>query len=376
MVGLIEALGNTAKSVYCSTAAPISVGLGILGNVYKGLGGVEQGDDLIAAGQLYRNGQNAACNRTPDSVSGELSGPFSGGQCPGVSYSVTATRSVTISGGSPSVFEVSGTGLGPLSFVQGFDDPQPASGDRQAVVDASGDTVVQASATSTASGVDIQATLTNINVVRVDGLPDDCGSVPPQVPVYDPAPWTGPQPVTYDDDGGNSVTINPTFTFGPGELGPGGELTHPIEVEFENGITLNLNFDVETGDISLFGPGNGGPGDPVAPQEEEEEQPENPEVSDLIGVRIIVTPDSQQSSATEIVQTDGNPNVYVPRVGVVAFRYQTSTDASGWGTDISVKNLNFVVWADRPAIEVRATPDDGWDFEVRPIREKRESCCD
>lgn len=376
VVGLAEALGNVARAVYCSTAGPIATGLGVLGNVYKGFGGEDQGDDLLASAQLYRSGQQAFCNRPPDDVSTEIAPEFAGGQCVGDFYRVFVDAASGLDGSFNNQAQTTQFGDGPIDvFV--YTDTSPGNdtkGVRISFGDGSTFDVVATNAFLTGGTPNAR-----INDVQIDNLTDPadpCGDPPPEVPEYNPDDWSGPQPVTYDDDGGNPVTINPTFTFEPHRIGPGGDLIAPVQVTFENNINLNGTLNINTGDFNLFDPTGGGDGGLENPGPGENPDPGEEGTGEIVGVHVVSTRVSDADETTEIGQGGGNVDVYVPRTAHVAFRYPISASDSAWGTDISVKNLDFVAWADRPALEVRGTAQPGWSIVVTPIVERVESCCD
>lgn len=367
MPNLFEALGNTLRGLYCATAGPVATGLSVLGSVYEGLGGEEQGEDLRAAGQLYRSAQQVACNRTPDSVGGVIAPPFTGGQCPGVLYQFTYNPSPSPPfSGNPIL---SAAGRGPLTLDAGTD---PNGGVFAIIRDQSGAGIASAGT----NDPDVDSIELNItNMTRLDGQPDDCGDPPPEVPPYNPEDWTFNPTIDYDDDDGNTVTINPEIVIQPNILGPGGDLEVPFTVEFSPEVNLTGNFNLNTGDLVINGGGNGSGQDFSGPQEEPQEPGEQEEQENIIGVRVISSEDGSGVETTEILQTGGNPNIYVPRTSTVAFRYKTGVSGSAWGTDLPVKSLNAVIWADRPAIEVSVTPEPGWAIDVRRILEKRTTEC-
>ena len=55
----------------------------------------------------------------------------------------------------------------------------------------------------------------------------------------------------------------------------------------------------------------------------------------------------------------------------MAFKYSTGNSSLGWGRDIPVKGLNYVIWADRVALDVAATAADGWSLSLRKIIKKK-----
>lgn len=379
MVSLFEGIGNAVRNLYCATALPLATGVSILGNVYRGLGGEEQGDDLLASAQLIRGAQQVACNRPPDDVSGAITPPFEGGQCMGVQYQVTSSfRNIIYLNGQ--IFnEVTtnnvSTGPGPISYESS--NIQPPNGLVSVTLRYSnGNIAANGSISGGGANETFEVQVITLDVVRVDGLPDDCGSLPPIPPEYNPEDWTFNPTINYDDDNGNPLTIDPTIVLGPNTLGPGGGIQVPVTVTFSPGIEIHGDFNLNTGDFTIGG-GDGADGGGIdGPQELGPDEPVEEGIDEVIGVRVISTRLSNADETTQIGQNGGNPDIYVPRVGNVAFKYSTGNSSLGWGRDIPVKGLNYVIWADRVALDVAATAADGWSLSLRKIIKKKTSCCE
>lgn len=357
MVTLFESLGNAAKSAFCALSGPLANALQLGGNLYIGVGGELQGEDLIDSAGLLRSAQNVACNRQPEPVAPALQPPFQGGQCP-TTYRVETVSYVQIRFGVEETIQSGNVGFldGPLSFEQ----------------TELSQTVFAASAGQIGIDVsnvpDVTALVSvNFSVTTLDGSPDDCGNLPVDPPNFQPDDWTTTLPVTYDDDSGNPVTISPRFDFRPTTQGPSGQLTVPFNITFEDGSSLFGDFNLSTGDVS-FGTGN--TADEGQPSPNVELEPEvNPEDLgvEVIGVRIISTISPTQKRATELAQDSPVPNLWVPYLGLAAFKYQLPSGTEVWGKDVPIKREDFVIWAERPAVNVAATPNSGVSFVVRPI---------
>lgn len=368
MVDFFQAIRDGAKSAYCATALPLASVLQLGGGLYKGLGGEVQGEDLQDSANLLRNASNLVCNRPTELIPPNTLLPFQGGQCPGEQYRanlVTATYDVN---GTPTTVGPGGFGIGPgpLTFEQGegFRSIRAAVGGILATIDIR-------NIPGASNLRDVQ-----FSVVTNDGSPDDCGNPPPATPPYDAPTWTVPTPVTYDDDNGSPVAINPTFVFEPGGPTGGGGFSVPFTVNFEDGSSLFGDFNLSTGDINV-GIGNSS-GDGVTDEPRELPPDEDPEASDsvVIGVRVVATESGTGNRATELLQSGGNPTIWIPRLGNVSFKYETE-GGTGWGTDIPVKNEEMIIWAEMDAVNVKGTPEDGWEFELFPIIKVvvQESCC-
>jgi len=220
---------------------------------------------------------------------GSLNPPdFQGGQCP-ARYTVIADRYSLATGALSQANQVlNSNALGPLSLVSGGNDPPPGGcttgtfspGTR--MVTGGGDTF-----TVSGSGCsEFHPQFRNIRVTRNDGLPDDCGSLPPTytppvtVPGLPPLP-----PVQLDVPGVGPIGVNVEFN-------PDGTVT----------VTLpDLGIEVTKGDPSDTRPpgelppgdqGDPGPAAPVPPGGSQEG--EAPDGFVLVGLRIsnLVAPDS------------------------------------------------------------------------------------
>jgi hypothetical protein len=92
------------------------------------------------------------------------------------------------------------------------------------------------------------------SIVRVDGLPDDCGSIPPPpevkerlIPVYRPAPLPVPFPPVVPPRAPIPVPIPPIPRLPPSLPIPPRVILPPIGID----IDVNLNFDFSTTNINI-----------------------------------------------------------------------------------------------------------------------------
>ena len=376
MVDILEALRNGLRSTFCVIAEPAAIGLSIGGNVYRGLGGEEQGDDLIASAGLFRAAAQVACNRQPDDVSGIVVPPFMGGQCDNVPYRVTQDRLSPNFPGNGCTSPATGIQWdvwGPINQVRQANEANPdlldvnvlaRPGPSQPI-----QVIPQLSGTfnnEVCPGQDLVIT----NIERLDGNPDNCGNPPPAVPPYYEPNWTSPLPITYDDNNGNPVSITPTVRFDPTTVQDGPLISVPFDITFEDGSSLFGDFNLTTGDINI-GIGNSGGGgsngDPIEDPTEQDPEEDGPVI---VGARVVTTIGSNQSSASVIGQSGDNPDLYVPDIGIIAFRYETAPGQFVWGDPIRVKGLDVVIWSPEPAVEVAGSPRDPMIFQVTPIKRK------
>jgi len=160
------------------------------------------------------------------------------------------------------------------------------------------------------------------NITRVDGLPDDCGNVPPPPPPPFPPPGvTYNRPITYTNNEGDDITINAPITLYAPVVDINGNWTIPFDIElpdvtipgdfvFAPDIDINLYPQRPTGDR-----GKADNEDEINDAEDEDGEPDPPDERGevIIGVivRTVVPPEAIQ---TAIATTEG-PAIYAPRLG-------------------------------------------------------------
>ena len=355
MVGFGEALRNGIRGAYCTASGPLASGLRLLGNVYDGLGGDVQGDDLRDAANLYSNAAAVYCDRPPVVVTDDdLVQFFDGGQCEDTDYQFSLSFDVQ---GQGTISYPTARGIGPIQInIVGQDyiltAKQGISGIDQGWIDTG------------SFNIGFTEIVSNVDLNILSGNPDNCGNQPPGLPPWEPGDFTIPRIVDYDDENGNPRTENVDITISPPPFGDGSGITVPVSVTFENGSSIFGDINLSTGDINLGTDNSAGEG---IEDEQRETTEDNIGGAVVVGVRVIVTVDSSGRINDKIPQTGGNPDIRIPNAGYVAFRYRTGESTSGWGRDIPVKNLDFVAWAENPALEVRGTPLSGYGFTVLPI---------
>lgn len=320
-----------------------------------GLRGVAQTSEQAA--QLWSNAAGVACNRTPQDLSTEIVPPFMGGQCD-VLYTFEFATQFPPANQGP-FRPIGAPALGPLSYVETTSDTQRFTRILQ------GDGSI---AVSAATGIDNdQPIITLRNVSRVDGLADDCGNPPAQGPPYNPTDFTLPRTINFDDNGGNPQSLDVDLVFKPTVTNNRGDFVVPIEVEFGDGSSLFGDFNFSTGDINFGGGNSGGDGVQEDPVELDEEEDEAPDGTVIVGVRITAGVNQAESRATEIFTPSGQPNLFVPRLGIFRFRYQPPGSAVSIGPDINIKSTENVYWSGPPAIGVELFPEIGTTFARRLI---------
>ena len=248
-----------------------------------------------------------------------------------------------------------------------------------------------------------------VNVVRVDGLPDICGNPPRLPPIFPPGGNVINNNIIYIDAGGNTINAPVTLRFGIPRIDVRGDFTIPLTINFDNDATLNIGGDVNfnTGDFTINvgggtpppGVGVGDPdnvvppptsppplppgvppdppgtvpGEPGAPPAtpptiptEPPTRPPNKKTYRVIR-GVIVTTTQAETDATIIFQGD-TPDIYAPALGYISFLCKVG-GAFGWTVDIPVKNRRQLIpcpWQ-FGAIEVKGTAKGGATFSLNPI---------
>lgn len=366
MASLREALSDSVRNFMCSAASdadPFRDWFAGATSGIPGVGAIASGADTL--------GDRVSGLVCPGPGGGASGGGGAGatyppreapkGQCDGVVYRGTfryeRPDGLSQLVGIPPVY-------GPIEAIQ----PRPGSNGR--IVEcicrggASGPLRPPGTSVSIASASNNEfAVVTEVNPVRQDGRPDDCGEVPPQQPP------TGDDTITYDGPDGNpipdvDVTFNPSFPI----IGPGGILYMPIEVCFL-AVCLDVNFNLSTGDIvfNFGGEPDASPCCPPAedlPEDEGEEDPPPPEDDTrYVGVITTATLNGDYVAATQIGDGVG-PDLYVPRIGVVRFAIAIGGRRS-YTVDQSIKQLHQVTYVNAPsaAYAWSVLPDKGFDIQ-------------
>jgi hypothetical protein len=380
-----QALADGIRSVYCQSAD-------IADQFWSRVG--IPGTPIRAPFQPRASlGYRLLCNREPPPVPGS---PVTGGQCDTL-YNVTVSYSYqTPQGGSCPTFNESQTfngRLGPIRgtrlFREGSDvgyyllhAPQsgfPTGETRSVIVVDGGGGVCNAQMFS--------ATVTSI--VRVDGLPDDCGDAPPVVPNPPSPNPTFSFPIVYVDASGNTIELNGTAIFAAGFAYINGQLNIPFRVTINPDITIPIDgtINLETGDINFnFGGGNGGggcepkppsgyeptnppppnpePGNPPAPPIED--NPTDTRLKDII--RGVIATVSDDDGKVTVIDQSSNPDLYIPRVGNVQFAIQIGNSIS-WTERVNVTSLRQFIpcpW-EGGAVDVRGTSEPGFIMTLTPV---------
>lgn len=232
------------------------------------------------------------------------------------------------------------------------------------------------------------------SVVRIDGLPDNCGN--PPVPTPSPLPPGGNVTntnITYNNNDGVDVTVPVVLIYGKAYVNVRAEVNIPVEVQLNATANFTANVNLSTGGITVnIGGGSGrkssddtecdGSGNknrrlpPGTPNNPIPNPPDTPEPDDTESIfAAIVTVTTVDSPKPTIIGQNDNPDIYAPALGYISFLITVGNgNASAWTSDIPVKNLRQFIpcpW-DGGAIAVKGTPIPGVEFDITPVRREFE----
>lgn len=357
MVTFQEGLADNVRQGLCNTLNIAERTAQLGSRFYDTIGLRPIADTSEQAAQLWSNAAAVACNRPSQDLSGQITPPFVGGQCPGTWYRVNGINNAN---GIPFSVNRTNDGQNLEGPIQGIREIAGDGGFRWVVVGGNGEAGI-------ASSIDpdfFDGQITS--VVPILG-PDDCGDPPPQGPPYSPSDFTVPRTINYDDNGGTPRSTDVDIVYGPTNTGPGGDFVVPFEIEFEDGSSLFGDFNLSTGDINFGGGNSGGDGVTDEPTELEDGQEDVPDGLVVVGCRVIVAIDEAASRATEIFGDGSAPNLFVPRLGTIRFRFEAPGGGPTLGPDISVKQRNELFWSGPPCLGVAIQEDIGSQFTVRLV---------
>jgi hypothetical protein len=204
---------------------------------------------------------------------------------------------------------------------------------------------------------------TDVVLVRLDGLPDNCGVYEPTTPLP-----PGDRTINIDINGGNGP-----ITFGFPILNINGDLSLPFNFDV-GGVELSGDINLNGGDIELnFGGQPTDPNAPIVPTPDGPvppapmDDPDEDKPANIIGV-IVVSTRINDVTATEIPQTT-MPDIYAPRIADVSFKIRIK-NKSHWTSDLPVKSRNAYIACpgDIDAIDVAIARRKGWSTVITPVR--------
>lgn len=323
--------------------------------------------------------------------------PFNGGQCNCVPYNVDISVEIRRRDDN-SLVDTRLTTLqttGPITSIA-IEDPSPSGPDSVSVALRGSFSNCQPGAVSLTSAARELFRMDNLQILSItrgDGLPDNCGSPPSVVPPPAPGFNVREGDITYVNSEGNNITVPIVAAFGYADIDINGSLSIPIKVDV-GGIKVDVNFNLNTGDIQFFPTNNypsrkpgGQPTDylpspgielpdyppnlplPLPPIDEEDKDTEP------IIVAVVVTTESVETGRISTLFQDDNPSIRIPSLGHVSFLCRVGFMESAWTSDIPVKNERQLIpcpW-EGGAIRVAGTPQPGVEWTLTPIYSRKNS---
>ena len=312
--------------------------------------------------------------------------PVPGGQCEGIEYTISIQVTTDLAGTGP---------LAPLNILF----VGPLRGFSVVYLDARRTYEIFALAANGnffaagAGPFPSEVTVTNIFsvVTRVDGQADNCG------PGAAPEPPPGYNQTDIDitfTEGDTTYNFPGDITFGPFVFGGDNKPHVPFVIRLAPDIDIAFNGDIDlsgpTGPIINIDINPAGPRDPIGglpggcgtpnpnPTDDPPPVPDplpppppppGPGTAEAVIVGAVITTGRPSLNATGLSQANGNPDIYLPRLGSIAFLIRSGR-VSGWTSDIDVKNLRQFIPCPWPAgaVEVRGTPVPGTLWTITPVR--------
>lgn len=224
-------------------------------------------------------------------------------------------------------------------------------------------TIIDGNGQETSTWANLQAgatfTFNELTVRRLNGGPNDCPVTeePPQ------SPPTGGDNITYDGPNGpvidEPITIQPGFPF----TLPNGNIVIPVVV-ITPSATLNLDFNVNIGEVSFNFGGNDSADNCCPPIDDinEDDDPEDPdepmETKRLWGIKVNCQINESMLEASQVSDGDG-PVMYWPDIGQVRFAAEVAGKRS-WSLPQKLNTVSQFVAVNLPAVAY------DWDILERP----------
>lgn len=385
-----EGATNALREAWCTMTTPAAVFHGYVNQFLRDIG---VGQPPYTFNNLYRS----FCSREPPLPAPDV---YPSGQCP-VKYGVTITYQVSNNGGA--TFNTVTEGIpcteGAFGIYGAVGTPflLDENGGFAWYVDAY-DADLNPTRWGLTTGYNSEVftpgEILNVEIVRCDGLADDCGTPEPEPPPDNY--WIQPITFTYTD-ASTDVDINvigdvdfsvPYYDIN-GEVNVDARIVFEdptLEIEVEANFTINLDRDTinpaPSPDVGKDGRKGKNPDkNPTESPDEtpepdddlpEPEPPPNPDSVRVMVGCIVYVDAGQTGQATQIFQ-DENPDIYAPSLGEISFRCLVNGTQSVWTNDIPVKNRAALIpcpWY-QGAIDVKGTPRPGVSFKVIPVYDER-----
>jgi len=376
MVSFLEGVANANKAINCFL-------LGTGGNILGGIARFPGGSPEFIENTTKALRRLAGCDPADDPVLPPP--PFTGGQCD-VLYNISSTTENR----SSSTFQCSafanlntrtslipsGAVLGPIGAPTEVIVPNsqfPSSDSLQSfeVMTGSGLRFINLGGSTESfhlSSCGPAYRLLNFSVTRADGLPDDCGDLPP---VFPPATFIDVDvDVTYNIDDGTEITVTIPFIYAPIVTDINGNFRIPFtfnfgDVDFSGSLQLEPNFNVTINPppapIGTDSPLTDLPGP-------DDEIPVEPPPPGEVVVGVVVQSQLVGEQQLTTIATDDIPQILAPRCGSVKFGYRIG-GRSFWSPDIDIKDLNCFIPCpfSQGAATVAASPAPGVVLNYAPI---------
>lgn len=320
--------------------------------------------------------------------------PFTGGQCSGVPYQFYLEYTSAQFGNVQGVVLYS---CGPIGGMQ-----EKAESDGRTIIYVTTNGPIEGgcgsvTCTSTASrstGVWVVPGSAKMSMVQpCGGQVDNCGDPPALLKPLPPGWNTYNDNISYTNNQGSNITVPFAAVFGYADIDINGSLSIPVKVDV-GGIKVDVNFNLNTGDIQFFPTNNypsrkpgGQPTDyfplpgieppgypPNLPPQLPPINEEDKDTEEVI-VAVVVTTESVETGKISTLFQDDNPSIRIPSLGHVSFLCRIGFMESAWTNDIPVKNERNLIpcpW-EGGAIRVAGTPQPGVEWTLTPIYSKKNS---
>lgn len=319
--------------------------------------------------------------------------PFTGGQCCDAAYQVTWTYTARnkTTGDIRGPFN-GGTLLG-LGKIVSFDIREPRSNLVFLLETCNGAAREEPKGELVLEGEEAEG-FSLTSVTAYDGnVSGDCGDPPPLLKPLPPGWNTYGDDISYTNNEGVDITVPFVAAFGYADIDVNGSLSIPVKVDV-GGIKVDVNFNLNTGDIQFFPtnnypsrkPGNQPTDYSPLPGTELPEYPDNlplplPDIdeedkdTEPVIVGAVVTALSVDNSKISTLFQDDNPSIKIPSLGHISFLCRVGFMESAWTRDIPVKNVRNIIECPWPggAIRVAGTPQPGVQWEITPLYSRKNS---
>lgn len=386
MNSYLNGLGNAVRRAYCTWLG------GGAPSIAYWIESLNDASPIPIIRRIRENAHRVICNREPPPID---TPPISGGQCP-VRYNVTVRYTYTISqGGQCRTFTEQQTSNGVLGAIQGVRPYRSGNNVGYQLIGAPDPPGNPSGVITSVIFIDGTpnpcpgrlASVNIVNMVRVDGQPDDCGN--PPLPPDDLPDSRTPEIIEYND-GDTNIFIPVIIAFGLAYIDADANIQIPFTIEFNPEFNFEFGgtrgrLSPDDGEVVIDDPGGGSPPgtknppksyDPENPPPDEDgdvpepDNPPPPEGDDeeiLRGVLVTVTNPTSSRRISEIFNED-IPNLFVPRFGNVSFMIRVGS-TFGWTDLIEVRNRRQFIpcpW-EGGAIEVRGQTDPGVEWILTPV---------